>query len=124
MLPKNQQAKLEEWLNQVPVLGFNSRCYDLNLVKEHFIKQLVDNAGTAKVAKNAKKIMYMSTSAWPFLDIINHLGPSRATTSGLRCTSAWKKKRVVQLAQQAGPPQTAQLPRVVLTPVAGVRPLA
>lgn len=63
MLPKNQQAKLEEWLNQVPVLGFNSRCYDLNLVKEHFIKQLVDNAGTAKVAKNAKKIMYMSTSA-------------------------------------------------------------
>ena len=34
MLPKAQRIKIEEWCDQVPVLGFNSGRYDLNLIRE------------------------------------------------------------------------------------------
>ena len=32
MLTKAQRLKIEEWCNQVPVFGFNSARYDLNLI--------------------------------------------------------------------------------------------
>ena len=35
MLTKAQRLKIEKWCNQVPVLGFNSGRYDLNLIREH-----------------------------------------------------------------------------------------
>ena len=34
LLPKDQRKKIEEWCDQVPVLGFNSGTYDLNSDKE------------------------------------------------------------------------------------------
>ena len=34
-LPKAQQQKINEWCDQVPVVGFNSGSYDLNLIKNH-----------------------------------------------------------------------------------------
>ena len=34
MLTKAQRLKIEEWCNQVPVLGFNSGRYDLNLMHQ------------------------------------------------------------------------------------------
>lgn len=33
---------IAEWCNQVPILGFNSRRYDLNLKKEHFVQLLAN----------------------------------------------------------------------------------
>jgi len=36
MLPKAQRIKIEQWCDQVPVLGFNAGRYDLNLIREHF----------------------------------------------------------------------------------------
>jgi len=39
MLPKAQCIKIQEWCDQVPVLGFNSGRYDLNLIREHFAEQ-------------------------------------------------------------------------------------
>ena len=32
----------EEWCNQVPVLGFNSGKYDINMIKEYFVKHLTE----------------------------------------------------------------------------------
>jgi len=37
LLPKKQQQKIRDWCAQVPVLGFNSGKYDLNLIKEYFV---------------------------------------------------------------------------------------
>ena len=45
MLPKAQRLKIEEWCDQVPVLGFNSGRYDLNLIREHFAERLADTTG-------------------------------------------------------------------------------
>ena len=42
MLTKMQRLKIEEWCDQVPVLGFNSGSYDLNLIREHFAKHFSD----------------------------------------------------------------------------------
>ena len=75
MLTKAQRHKIEEWCNQVPVLGFNSGRYDLNLIREHFAERLSDTTGKVRVAKNGNKIMFILTKNFRFLDIINYLGP-------------------------------------------------
>ena len=75
MLTKAQQFKIEEWCNQVPVLGFNSGRYDLNLIREHFAELIDDTSDKVKVAKNGNKIMFIFSKNFRFLDIINYLGP-------------------------------------------------
>ena len=75
MLTKAQHLKIEEWCNQVPVLGFNSGRYDLNLIRENFVERLSDTTGEVRVAKNGNKIMFILTNNFRFLDIINYLGP-------------------------------------------------
>ena len=47
-----QYKRLNEWCDQVPVLGFNSGRYDLNLIKEHFAELL---AATTKKGVCGKK---------------------------------------------------------------------
>ena len=75
MLTKTQRFKIEECCNQVPVLGFNSGKYDLNLIRKHFAELVADTTDKVKVAKNGNKIMYILTKNSRFLDIINYLGP-------------------------------------------------
>lgn len=59
----------------MPVLGFNSGRYDLNLIKEDFVERIAEATGTIKVAKNANIIMFILNKNFKFLDIINYLGP-------------------------------------------------
>ena len=75
LLPRDQRKKIEEWCDQVPVLGFNSGTYDLNLIKNYFAKRLTGTTNKVRVAKNGNKIMFLLTSGSRFLDIINYLGP-------------------------------------------------
>ena len=75
LLPKEQRKKIEEWCDQVPVLGFYSGTYDLNLIKNYFAKRLADTTNKVRVAKNGNKIMFLLTPGLRFLDIINYLGP-------------------------------------------------
>ena len=75
LLPKDQRKKIEEWCDQVPVLGFNSGTYDLNLIKKYFAEKLADTTNKVRVAKHGNKIMFLLTSGFRFLDIINYLGP-------------------------------------------------
>ena len=37
------QNQRKQWVNQVPVIGFNSGKYDLNMVKEYFVKKISYN---------------------------------------------------------------------------------
>ena len=74
MLPKAQRLKIEEWCDQVPVLGFNSGRYDLNLFREHFAERLADTTGKVRVAKNGNKIMFILTNSFRLLDTMNYLG--------------------------------------------------
>ena len=91
LLPKDQRKKIEEWCNQVPVLGFNSGTYDLNLIKKYFAERLADTTGKVRVAKNGNKIMFLLTCGFRFLDIINYLGPG---TSYEKWVKAYECKTV------------------------------
>ena len=91
LLPKDQRKKIEEWCDQVPVLGFNSGTYDLNLIKKYFAERLADTTNKVRVAKNGNKIMFLLTSGFRFLDIINYLGPG---TSYEKWVKAYECKAV------------------------------
>ena len=90
MLPKTQRIKIEEWCDQVPVLGFNSGRYDLDLIREHFTERLSVTTGKVRVAKNGNRIMFLLTQEFRFLDIINYLGPRTSYekwTKAYECTA-------------------------------------
>ena len=66
MFTKTHRLKIEEWCNQVPVLGFNSGKYDLNLIIKYFAELVADTADRVRVAKNGNKIMYILTKKLSF----------------------------------------------------------
>ena len=58
-LPQQQQHPVNQWCFQFPILGFNSGCYDLNLIKKHFVTH-VAQFDDVKGANKQNKIMFMS----------------------------------------------------------------
>ena len=73
--PTKQKNRIQEWCDQVPVLGFNSGKYNLNLIKEHFVNKITNTAKNIKVAKKANQTMFLLTPHFRFLDVMNYLGP-------------------------------------------------
>ena len=89
MLPGEVKEQWRQWFNQVPVIGFNSGKYDLNMVKEYFVKEISYNKeGECNedvfAAKKENDYMFLTTSKFKFLDVKNCVGP------GLSC-DAWCK---------------------------------
>ena len=73
-LPEQVQCRWTEWIEQVPVFGFNSGKYDLNMIKEFFVKTLSDINDVA-VAKKDNSYMFLITPKFKFLEIKNYLAP-------------------------------------------------
>ena len=91
-LPNKQQKLSKQWCGQLPVIGFNSGRYDLNLIRKYFILHL----GQEKVDSGEKQgqIMYMKTPQFVFLDVINYLAPGISydkwvKTYGAKQTKSW-----------------------------------
>ena len=91
-LPGKQQELIKQWCSQVPVVGFNSGKYDLQLIRKYFITHL----GQENVLSGEKqgRIMYMNTPQCKFLDITNYLAPGIAydkwvKTYGVKQTKSW-----------------------------------
>lgn len=74
LIPGKQRREIVEWVDQVPVLGFNCGRYDLNLIKEHIAERLPNTTNKVKVAKKENTTMFMATPGFRFLDIVNYLG--------------------------------------------------
>ena len=82
--------KIKELCDQVPVVGFNSGKYNLNLVKPNFAEQLSNKTKKVPVAKKVNKTMFLLTDGFRFLDIINYLGPGTSYEKWVRaykCTA-------------------------------------
>ena len=92
LLTKDQQQKINEWCNQVPVVGFNSGSYDLNLIKNHFASTLAEVSKKVKVAKKGNKTMFLLTWGARFLDIINYLGPGTSYAKWVKAYGSESKK--------------------------------
>ena len=71
---KKENPIWRNWVNQVPVFGFNSGRYDINMIKEYFVKNLAE-ISDVKVAKKENSYMFLSTPKFKFLDIKNYLAP-------------------------------------------------
>ena len=80
MLSKEVKKNWKEWVNQVPVVGFNSGKYDMNMIKEHFVKRISfdeekDAHEDVFAAKKDNGYMFITTSRFKFLDVKNYIGP-------------------------------------------------
>ena len=80
-LLKQVRKKWINWVNQVPVFGFNSRKYDLNLVKEYFIKTLYS-------------YMFLTTPMFKFLDVKNYLAPGLSYVGWCKANGCMMEKLV------------------------------
>src|SRR5689334_20084859 len=69
-LPKTGKRRMH-FFQQVPVLGFNSGKYDLNLVKTHLFKHFEG----AVAAKKGSSYMFVAPDEFKFLDLCNYLAP-------------------------------------------------
>ena len=59
---------------QVPVFGFNSGKYDLNMTKEFFVKTS-SNMNDVAVAKKDNSYTFLIIPKFKFLDAKNYLAP-------------------------------------------------
>ena len=78
---KKHMQQLYSWLRQLPVIGFNSGRYDLNVIKQFLIPYLLkqddeDAAGEIQfVIKRQNTFMCFSTTNLKFLDVTQYLAP-------------------------------------------------
>ncbi|XP_064616805.1 uncharacterized protein LOC135480809 [Liolophura sinensis] len=64
------------YMDQLPVLGFNSGNYDLNLIKQQLYPHLVQSGDLEYVIKRNNNHMALTTPQLKFLDIRNYLAPN------------------------------------------------
>ena len=76
MLPGKVEEQWSQWVNQIPVIGFNSGKYDLNMVKEYFVKEIGYNKDDKcnEDVFAANDYMFLTTSKFKFLDVKNYIG--------------------------------------------------
>ena len=72
--PKKLQRVMLIGFKQVPVFGFNSGRYDINMIKEYFVENLT-SLSDVNVAKKENSYMFLSTPNFKFLDIKSYLAP-------------------------------------------------
>ena len=80
MLPSEVKEQWRQWVNQVPVIGFNSGKYDINMVKEYFVREISykeeDECNEdVFAAKKENEYMFLTTPKFKFLDVKNYIGP-------------------------------------------------
>ena len=74
-ISKNEHLmkSFESYLRELPVVGFNSGKYDINLVKKPFFKLL--HSSIEFVVKRNNNFVCIKTCNLKFLDIINYIAP-------------------------------------------------
>ena len=81
------------WVNQVPVFGFNSGRYDINMIKEYFVKNLAI-ISNVNVAKKENSYMFLSLPQFKFLDIKSYLAPGLSYAAWCRAYGCELQKLV------------------------------
>ena len=69
------EEKLHAYLNELPVLGFNSGKYDVNAVKEFLFPNLIEHHPIKFTVKTNSNRMCLKTRFLKLLDISNYVAP-------------------------------------------------
>ena len=111
---KTLTGQLLGWLRQLPVIGFNSGKYDLNMIKRSFVPLLIHN--NAAVIKRQNTFMCFSTTNLKFLDVTQYLAPGVSYAKYLKAYGCELQKGhfpyeymdgIGKLEDRALPPQAA-----------------
>ena len=73
--PNKVLEKFLAYLNSIPVVGFNSQAYDLNVMKGPLLKYLTQVGKLKYTIKRVNKLQCIQTNEFRFLDIINFIAP-------------------------------------------------
>ena len=119
---KTLEKQLQTWLRQLPVIGFNSGHYDLNVVKKFFIPYMLKgNDKTRFVIKRQNTFMCFSTTNLKFLDVTQYLAPGVSNDKYLKAYGCELQKGhfpyeymddLHKLEDRALPPQAAFFSRL------------
>ncbi len=91
-----------DYLSILPVFGFNSSRYDLNLIKEFLIPFLVNDRKTnPSVVKRTNQIVSLKFDNIQFLDILNFLGGCTSLDKFLLAYKTEEKRIIVSLMNQS-----------------------
>ena len=69
------KEQFERWLDTVPVLGFNSQRYDLNVLKPTLMRELIAHDDLGFVVKRQNNMVCIETQSLRFLDLCNFIAP-------------------------------------------------
>ncbi|XP_038067357.1 uncharacterized protein LOC119737233 [Patiria miniata] len=69
------REQLDEYLQELPVLGFNSGKYDINVIKRYLYPVLQETDPLKLIIKRTSTYMALKTEKLKFLDITNYLAP-------------------------------------------------
>mgnify|MGYP001794176194 FL=1 len=85
--------ELESWLTDVIVFGFNSKGYDIPMMKEHIIKYLHEECEEIQscIKKNSE-YMLIKTERLRFLDVLNYLAEGTSLTQYLSAMGVDERK--------------------------------
>ena len=72
---KSLIERLKDYLSIVPVIGFNSSAYDLNVLKATLLKHLQLKNTIKFVIKRDSRLQCVQTDKFKFLDMLNYLTP-------------------------------------------------
>ena len=84
--------EVEEYCDIIPILGFNSSKYDLNLIKRKLFKFIDVYSEKASVIKKANSYLCIQTDKFRFLDISNYLAPGCSYSQFLKAYEASANK--------------------------------
>ena len=84
-MQKNQLLDFERYVNTLPVFGFNSAKYDLNLIKSYLLPYLIHERDIQPtVIKKSNHFVSLKFGDVQFLDILNFLGGAISLDSLLK----------------------------------------
>ena len=97
-MQKNQlidlKQNLESFVNTLPIFGFNSGRYDLNMIKSYLIPYLInDKEAEPMVIKKANDFISFQFGDIQFLDIMKFLGGATSLGSFLKAYKASELKK-------------------------------
>ena len=86
------KEELDGYLKELPVLGFNSGKYDLNLMKRYLYAELQRVDPLQFIVKRTSTYMAMKTEMLKFLDITNYLAPGYSYSKFLKAYDVEEQK--------------------------------
>ena len=88
--------RLDKWLSELPVLGFNSARYDLRMIHSVFIPVLIHDMKLKidSVVVADGRMMALGVGGLKFLDVLNYLAPGFNYSKFLKCYNVEESKGI------------------------------